>query len=281
MAGRMPVGRFKAFEIHDPKQRVIHAAPLWDRVAHHALVRHVEPRLERALLPSVFACRVGKGVHAALDHAQRNSRRFAWVMHADIAQYFPSIDHLTLHSQLRRRFRGDGCALLAAAIDAHGARLGRGLPIGALTSQHFANHYLNDADRWCLAQPGVRAHCRYMDDFLLWSHDRQALLDVQVRFADYLGDTLGLSLKPPLIQRSWVGVRFCGITVKPHALRLGLRRKRRFRAGIAHIEAAWLRGDINSATLQQRVTALHSALMPADSAEFRARFLASKESLDA
>ncbi len=96
--GRLPVGHFRPFEIHDPKRRLIHAAPLEDRIAHHALVRHLEPTLERALLPSVFACRVGKGVHAAIHHAQRQARRFPWVMHLDIAHYFPNIDHATLRA---------------------------------------------------------------------------------------------------------------------------------------------------------------------------------------
>ena len=71
--GRLPVGRFRAFVIHDPKRRMIHAAELEDRIAHHALVRHLEPVLERVLLPSVFACRRGKGVHAAIAHAQRQA----------------------------------------------------------------------------------------------------------------------------------------------------------------------------------------------------------------
>jgi hypothetical protein len=83
-AGRLPVGRFRAFEIRDPKRRLIHAAPLEDRVAHHALMRHMEPVLERALLPSVLACRVGKGVlfcgvHVkprVLRASQRRRRRF-------------------------------------------------------------------------------------------------------------------------------------------------------------------------------------------------------------
>ncbi len=118
--GRLPVGRFRAFEIHDPKRRLIHAAPLEDRVAHHALIRHMEPVLERALLPSVFACRVGKGVHAAIHHAQKQARRFLWVMHLDIAGYFPSIEHGILRTQLCRRFRGDGLRL-AGALRAGGS----------------------------------------------------------------------------------------------------------------------------------------------------------------
>ena len=73
--GCMPVGSFNAFTIHDPKKRIIHVAPLADRIAHHAIMRFVEPRLDRALLPTVFACRKGKGVHAAISYAQKQMRQ--------------------------------------------------------------------------------------------------------------------------------------------------------------------------------------------------------------
>ena len=270
-AGRLPVGCFSAFEIYDPKRRRIHAAPLQDRVAHHALVRYLEPQLEKALLPSVFACRVGKGVHAAIYHAQCQARRFPWVMHLDIKGYFPSIDHALLRQQLYRRFRGDGVQLIDAVIDAHGAATGKGLPIGALTSQHFANHYLNMADRWALAQPEVRAHCRYMDDFLLWGEDRTGLVKFRDRFIDFLHSMLCLTVKPPLIQRSDQGVRFCGIHIKPHVLRASQRRRRRYLQSTRFWETQWLRGEIDALTLQRCYDAARAILLPADDKVWRAQ----------
>ncbi len=280
-AGRLPVGHFDSFVIHDPKRRIIHAAPLYDRIAHHALMRFAEPRLERALLPSVYACRVGKGVHAAVAYAQHQSRRFAWVMHTDIAQYFPSIDHQILQQQLLRRFRGDGCVLIQAVIDSHGADEGKGLPIGALTSQHFANHALSEMDRWCLAQEGIRGHCRYMDDQLLWSDDKQSLRRLQGALAERLESSLGLHMKPVLIQRSAVGITFCGIKIKPFQLKASQRRRRRYRFAVARIESQWQHGEIDSLTLQRAYDSIHSILLPADEHAFRGRFLSQRESLDA
>ena len=279
--GRLPVGSFDSFVIHDPKRRVIHAAPLFDRIAHHALIRLVEPRLEQALLPSVYACRVGKGVHAAVAYAQKQSRRFAWVMHTDIAQYFPSIDHKTLQQQLWRRFRGDGRVLIQAVIDSYGVDKGKGLPIGALTSQHFANHALSEMDRWCLAQAGIRGHCRYMDDQLLWAQDKKSLCQVQSALSERLQRTLGLQMKPALIQRTAVGITFCGIKIKPFQLKASLRRRRRYRLSVARLEAQWQRGEINSTALQVGYDALHSILLPAEESAFRARFFSQRESLDA
>lgn len=272
-AGRLPVGRFQAFEIHDPKRRLIHAAPLADRIAHHALIRHMEPRLERALLPSVYACRVGKGVHAAVHAAQRNAQRFAWVMHLDIAAYFPSVDHDVLRAQLARRFRGDGLALVDAVLAAHGAECGKGLPIGALTSQHFANHYLDTADRWCLAQPEVRAHVRYMDDFLLWGDDREGLRRVRDRLLDFLDASLRLSAKPALIQRSDRGIRFCGMHVKPNGLRASARRRRRYRQAVAHWQAEWSAGRLDDLGLQRAYDAARAILLPADDIVWRRQCL--------
>jgi hypothetical protein len=279
--GRLPVGRFHAFTIHDPKQRVIHAAPLPDRIAHHAIVHFLEPVFERVLLPSVFACRAGKGVHAAIHTAQRQARRFPWVMHLDICHYFPAIDHAVLHTQLRRRFRGDGMVLLEAVIQAYGSETRQGLPIGALTSQHFANHYLNDADRWALAQPEIAAHCRYMDDYLLWSHDRAGLVAFRDRFAGYLAHELALSIKPPLIQRSERGIRFCGIHVKPFKLRPSERRRRRFRHALVHWERQWLAGAIVSRQLQQAADSANAILLPADDRAWRRRVLRNRMTVDA
>jgi RNA-directed DNA polymerase len=280
-AGQLPIGRFRAFAIRDPKRRLIHAADFLDRVAHHALVRFLEPVLEKALLPSVYACRVGKGVHAAVLDAQRQARRFRWVMHLDIAGYFPAIDHRVLRGQLRRRFRGDGLRLVDAVIAAHQGDLGRGLPIGALTSQHFANHYLNDADRWCLAWPGIGAHLRYMDDLLLFAADKASLLELRAGLADYLAERLRLRLKPALIQRTANGFLFCGVRIRPYALRPSLRRRRRYRAALRYWEQCWQAGAIGALELQRAHDAAHAILLPADDPAWRRHCLAERGMVDA
>jgi len=277
----MPVGNFSSFTIFDPKQRIIHAAPFLDRIAHHAIVSQLEPTFERVLLPSVFACRVGKGVHTAITHAQHQARRSAWVMHIDIAKYFPSIDHRILQQQLERRFRGNGLELLDAVIAAHNSQSGKGLPIGALTSQHFANHYLNTADRWCLAQPGITAHCRYMDDFLLWSHSKQTLQKLKNQFVEFLHETLKLVIKQPLIQRSDIGILYCGVRVKPFSLRPSLRRRRRYKYALKYWQQQWQSGVIDSQHLQLAYDAIQAILLPADDKQWRLQCLKNLGAVDA
>jgi hypothetical protein len=280
-AGHLPVGAFSAFVIRDPKRRVIHAADFLDRIAHHALVRFMEPVFEHVLLPSVYACRPGKGAQAAVLAAQRDARRFGWVMHLDIAHYFPAVDHDILRGQLRRRFRGDGLRLVDAVITAHQAAQGRGLPIGALTSQHFANHYLNDADRWCLAQPGIGAHVRYMDDYLLFAADKAPLLALRSAFAGYLSERLALTIKPPLIQRCERGFLFCGVRIRPYGLRPSQRRRRRYRAALRVWEQRWRAGEIDALGLQRGYDAARAILLPADDPAWRRRCLDRMELIDA
>ena len=133
--GSAPVGAYRSFTIHDPKRRQIHAACIADRVLHHAILNLAEPRFERMLVDSTYACRPGFGVHAAVAQAQRNSRRFDWVVQVDVDGYFPAICHTRLKALLATRFKGDGfLALLGRIIDSAGTQ-GSSLPEQALQKQ--------------------------------------------------------------------------------------------------------------------------------------------------
>lgn len=268
--GQLPCGNFHSFEIFDPKRRIIHAAPFLDRIAHHAIVLFLEPVFERMLLPSVFACRPNKGVHKAVYYAQKQSRRFRWVMHIDIKHYFPNIDHAILKQQLRKCFKGDGLRLLDEVIDAHSVdNNAKGLPIGSLTSQHFANHYLNSIDRWSLAQPGIKAHCRYMDDFLFWADSKKDLLAMEVSLREKLSQTLKLTIKPPVIQKTKQALLFCGIHIRPFQLKASARRKRRYLTAWKKWEDQWQQGKITSLELQNSFASACAILLPAEENPFR------------
>lgn len=270
LAGCLPHGTFRSFVIHDPKRRVIHAAPFLDRVAHHALVARMEPTFERVLIDHSYACRPGLGVHAAVRAAQRGFRRHRFVLHLDVDRYFPSIDHRVVLDQLRRRFRGNGLVLCEAVLDAHRDGPGRGLPIGALTSQHFANHYLNDADRLAQRHPAVGAYLRYMDDLLLFGDDAAALRAAADEIATFCSDALHLRLKRPRLQRTRIGLTFCGVRIRPFSLRPSLRRQRRYRRALSRWEAAWADGSIDGLGLQRAEDAIDAILQPATPGALRA-----------
>lgn len=204
--GSAPRGRMHRFTIHDPKRRVIHAACFADRVLHHAILHLTEPAFERALVASSFACRPGLGVHASVTQVQRLLQRWPWVVQVDVAGYFPSIEHARLRALLARRFKGAGfLALMDRILDSGTpdpvAAPGRGLPIGALTSQHLANAFLDRADRFLLetCRAEVRGHARYMDDIVFACDSRAAAQATLARLHRFLADELGLALKPGVV----------------------------------------------------------------------------------
>jgi len=172
-----------------------------------------------------------------------------------VASYFASICHQRLKALLARRFKGaQALALLGRIIDAgalaaapHSAACG--LPIGALTSQHFANAYLDGADRFLLARPEVRAHVRYMDDIVSWCDSRAAAEQGLQALRQHLLADWWLQLKPQVrIGRSARGIRFCGFRVRPGVVLPSARKMRRFRTGAKAMQAALKAG---AATPQQ------------------------------
>lgn len=244
LAGNAPCGEYRSFLIHDPKERWIHAACFPDRVLQHAILNLAEPVFERTLVPSSYACRPGLSVHRAIRHAQRNLRCFPWFAKVDVDAYFASIDHAILARLLARRFRGaDFLALLGRIIASCPSAAGRGLPIGSLTSQHFANHYLDGADCFLLTHLLVRGHVRYMDDILWWGDERPQVKQVAGELREWLQRERRLQLKENVqINRSERGVTYCGARVLRGSLRLSARKKARYRQGREQWEAAWCEG---------------------------------------
>jgi hypothetical protein len=146
---------------------------------------------------------------------------------------------------------------------------GRGLPIGALTSQHFANHYLGVADRLLMAHPGVRAHVRYMDDVVWLCDSPAAARDSLAALRAFLPERLGLMLKPgaqPL--PSHRGLRFCGYRVKPGVVLAGPRKMKRARAQAERLKVAELQGWPQP-LLQRAQASQAAALLPAQSQRFQ------------
>ena len=274
---RAPLGRFRRFTIHDPKRRVITAACFADRVLHHAILNLAEPRFERMLVDSCFACRPGKGVHAAALVVQRNLQRWPWFVQVDVDGYFPSIDHEVLKALLARRFKGEGfLALLGRIIDGGaGDSAGRGLPIGALTSQHFANAYLDAADRMLVGHRDVRAHVRYMDDIVWWCPTRAAALASLEELGLFLWRERRLRLKPAAhIGRSAQGLAYCGYRIRPGVVLASSRKLSRHRAGLARLQLAQATGAATPAQAQRAYDALLAALAGAQTLGFRQRLRA-------
>lgn len=237
-SGAFRFGGYRSFTVQHPQQREIRAAPYRDRVVHHAVCGELEPLVERHLIYDTYACRVGKGTHRALDRLQHFLRGGSWVVKVDVRKYFFTIDHEILLRQMRRLYRDprldDLLVSLVGGYDAgpeyaFGPNLAfeadrcrpRGLPIGNLTSQLFANHYLNPVDRFVKESLGVRRYVRYMDDLVLVAPDRATARD----WLEEVGGALEELRLTPHPRKSQIhpvrnGVRFLGFRVYPHHRRI-------------------------------------------------------------
>lgn len=280
--GTVRVGGMRSFEIHDPKPRTIHAPCFRERVLHHALIASIGPPLDRALVDDTYACRAGKGTLAAVLRAQRQIRRFPWFLKIDVRAYFASIDHGVLRAALRRKVRDRGVlALCDRIIGAHEASPGRGLPIGALTSQHFANFYLAPLDRFILEGLRAPAMVRYMDDVIVWCRGGDEARRMSRAIEGFVQDELRLSLKPAQIQRSERGVSFLGFRVFERALRLSKRRRRRYAAARRRLERAHADGVLDASALQRGIDAALAITAHADAGGWRRAELRRRPAVDA
>lgn len=226
---------FSAFPVFEPKERLIEAPAFADRVVHHALHRVVEPHFERRFIHHSYACRHGKGTHAACHALQRLLRRGQrqWgkvlVLQADIRRYFPHIHHDRLLQQIRQTISDDRTVdLWARIIQANGAD-GIGLPIGALTSQLGANVYLDALDHHVTDHLGHGSYLRYMDDWIVLGNSKQQLQTLLRDLTDWLHHELGLRLSKWSVYPASQGIDFAGYRTWPTHIKPRKRNTRRAR----------------------------------------------------
>ena len=210
-------GQRRIFTVTEPKTRTISALPFRDRVAHHAVNNIIEPIIDKRFYFHSYACRKGKGMHAASENLSRWIRNLSYegkplyALKCDIHQYFKSIDHKRLKAALRRIIKDEETLwLLDLTIDS-GCEGGRGIPVGNLTSQLFANVYLDALDKYIKETMRVKYYIRYMDDFIILSHDKAELAALLRAVEAFLRHKLDLELNPKTaIVAAKNGVDFCG-----------------------------------------------------------------------
>ena len=219
-------GPYRRFTIRERKPRQIAAAPFCDRVVHHALMRIIEPKIDRRLIDHSYACRRGKGVHEAVNQYQKWSQRFPYVLKLDVVRYFPSIQHEILKQKLDRLIKDHQVTeLLYKIIDTSpqlsNSGVGIGIPIGNLTSQFFANLYLDRIDHLIYEHLHAPAYLRYMDDLILLGGSKDLLWRLMGAISEEM-EKEGLRLHPRKAQifRTALGIDLFGYQIWPHRRRL-------------------------------------------------------------
>lgn len=198
--------KYHYFKVYEPKERQIMALPFYDRVVQHAINNVLEPIFDKRFISQSYACRKGKGMHAASDTLKEwlyewnkyHPDQPLYAIKADIHHYFQSIDHAVLKTEIRKAIKDAGVLALLDRIIDHNGNMpdGVGIPVGNLTSQLFANIYLDALDQFIKHELGVEAYIRYMDDFVILSPDKEQLRNWLARIEQFLREELKLEFNP-------------------------------------------------------------------------------------
>ena len=254
---------YNSFMVCDPKKRKIFAAPFVDRVVHHAIHQVIAPFVEAQMPRNSWACRKGMGTRGAVlalasELGRLGPRRY--VVKLDVANYFPSIDHSVLEPMLQAVLPDRTIdQLLGSLLRSHPEyrHNARGIPLGNLTSQLFANFYLSGVDRLCRDNADI-FYIRYMDDMVLVGADKGAVLDLKDRVVAYCEQELNLTI--PLRKTVHLAadpVPFLGYVIDPCGFRVLSRTKRRHRRQLQRMKRAGCRAS-DMAVVAQSVRAFAS-----------------------
>ncbi len=263
-------GPYLTFFVYEPKKRMISAAPFADRIVHHCLMNTIAPVFEATFIQQSYANQVGKGTHRAIRAVQNAMRLHRYVLHCDIRKYFASIDHQILKSIIRRKIKDPHVLRLIDLIIDHSnpqewvldyfpgddlftpIERRKGLPIGNLTSQYFANIYLNDFDHFVKEKLKCRFYARYVDDLVVVDSDKEHLCNVRKRMEMYL-ETFRLKMHPHKrhIRPTSCGLKFLGQVIYPDRRLLPKSNVRRFVRRMKKFQQQYAGHEISLAEINQ------------------------------
>lgn len=286
-------GVYTSFYIHDPKQRKIHKAIVRDRVLHHAVFRILNPIFEPAFISHSFSCRIGKGTHKGINALKKmlvkvsnDGRRPCFALKCDIKKFFGSVDHgilfgivkkqikdakaLWLIEEIISSFGRDNSRVLRQAQDSRESSQ-RGLPIGNLTSQLFANIYLNEFDYFIKHQLKIKNYVRFTDDFVIVLPDKESLLILIPKIKRFLAKKLKLKVHPDkiLIRKYNQGVDFLGYVLFPYYRFLRTKTKRGIFRKLKKRVFEYRTGVISKEILEQSFNSYFGVLSHADTYELQ------------
>ncbi len=285
------VGRYNIFYVYEPKKRMIMSLQFKDRVAQHAIYSQLNPFFEKQFIYDSYACRIGKGTHKAiyrlnnwLKQTDRKPRRY-YYLKLDIAKYFYRIDHKILLDILERKIADKALLnILSVIINCEDTKFGMplgadigdvafdellddvGLPIGNLTSQMFANLYLNELDQFCKHKLHLHYYIRYMDDIIILHQDKKYLGMIRDTIADFLDTKLHLQLnKKTCIRPTSMGIEFVGFRIWSTHIKLRKKTAKKLKKRLQHMFNAYRIGEIDKDTLNRSIASYRGVLKHFDS----------------
>lgn len=285
-------GAYTTFEIHEPKHRLISAAPYRDRIVHHALCNIINPIFDRSFLSCSHANRTGYGTHRALRTFIQLTRSHQYILQCDIQKYFPSIDHEILKTIIHNKIKcRDTNWLINSIIDASNPQFPvhnyfgddhlltplqrrKGLPIGNLTSQLFTNLYLNKFDYFIVENLKISNYIRYSDDFALFSNSHSALQQARENIEAFL-EKIRLKIHPIKSQifETRQGANFLGFRILPHQIRVRSHNLKRGRRRLRQLLQQLDQGIITQHDLYSSLQSWFAHLNHADSWHLRQNIL--------
>lgn len=285
-------GKYKEFVIYEPVKRIISAAPYRDRVVHHALCNIIEPLFDRTFIYDSYANRKDKGTHKAIERFNAYKRKYRYVLKCDIKKYFPSIDHEILYNIIKRKIADkDVLWLISIIINNSNPQESvfdyfesddlmtpyerkRGLPIGNLTSQFFANIYLNKLDHFVKDGLRCKAYLRYVDDFVVFGNDKKELWNIKMNIDRNLqGLRLKLHPKKTRVFPVSQGCEFLGFYIYPNLIKLKKANVRFFEKRMKMMQMSYRRKDIPLTRVKQSVQGWIAHAQYANSYRMREKIL--------
>lgn len=259
ISGDFDFGHYKNFKIYEPKERNITAAPFEDRIIHHAIINVLEKIFEKNLIFHTYACRKGKGTHVAINIVQKKMKNNQYFLKLDVRKYFDSIDHMILKNLLKKLIGDKKCLdLLFAIIDSYVADPDskKGIPIGNLTSQFFANYYLSSLDHFVSEELKPEFYCRYMDDMILLDSSKDKLLLIYKKMEAFICKNLKLNFKPLILGITYQGIPFLGKLITKDSVRLLTEKRKLKQKKIKHIDYLVKKGKISEEKGSERIRAI-------------------------
>lgn len=271
-------GEYHIFKVYEPKERLIMALPFLDRIVQHAIVNVIESIFNKRFITHSYACIQNKGVHEAsnilstwlYNTCVKQSKKM-YAIKGDIKHYFQNVDHEILKYEIKRYISDKKILNILDVIIEHNGVYpdGVGIPVGNLTSQLFANIYLNILDQYVKHELHVKYYIRYMDDFIILDNDLSKLKFILDSIKSFCGKNLKLQLNAKsTILSAKNGIDFIGYR---HWAEKKIVRKKAKR-GVVKLLKNFERGETPIEEFKMSFTSRMASIRHADSYNLRKKY---------